>query len=104
MNPRLTPKPSRRLLCPTVLVGSVGRRGRLRRLGVVGRRSLLDDTAATLALEAGLDIKVVSDQIGHSTTRITEDPYQHVLMAVHDQGAERVVSLVVNSRAKGTGS
>ncbi|MGH8964666.1 MAG: tyrosine-type recombinase/integrase, partial [Actinomycetes bacterium] len=28
-------------------------------------------TAATLGLEAGLDIKIVSDQLGHSTTRIT---------------------------------
>jgi integrase len=30
-------------------------------------------TAASIALESGIDIKVVSDQLGHSTTRITHD-------------------------------
>ena len=39
-------------------------------------------TAATLALEAGIDIKIVSEQLGHSTTRITQDLYQHVRMQV----------------------
>jgi integrase len=34
-------------------------------------------TAASLALEAGLDIKIVSDQLGHSTTTITRDLYQN---------------------------
>jgi hypothetical protein len=34
-------------------------------------------TAATLALEAGVDVKVVSDQLGHSTTTITRDTYTH---------------------------
>jgi integrase len=34
-------------------------------------------TAATLALEAGVDIKVVSAQLGHSTTQITADIYRY---------------------------
>ncbi len=51
-------------------------------------------TAASLGLEAGLDIKVVSDQLGHSTTRITHDLYQHVRQAVHDDAAEKVVALL----------
>jgi integrase len=29
-------------------------------------------TAASIALESGIDIKVVSDQLGHSTTRVTQ--------------------------------
>jgi integrase len=51
-------------------------------------------TAATLALEAGVDIKIVSEQLGHSTTRITQDLYQHVRHQVHVDSAERVVELL----------
>ena len=51
-------------------------------------------TAATLGLEAGLDIKVVSDQLGHATTRITQDLYTHVRPAVHDAAAETVLNLL----------
>ena len=57
-------------------------------------------TAATLALEAGLDIKVVSDQLGHSTTRITQDLYQHVRRAVHGDAAEKVVALLPERKAR----
>ncbi len=51
-------------------------------------------TAATLALEAGIDIKVVSDQLGHSTTTITCDTHQHVRQAAHQDAAEKVVALL----------
>ncbi|MER5424960.1 tyrosine-type recombinase/integrase [Streptosporangium roseum] len=51
-------------------------------------------TAATLGLEARLDIKVVSTQLGHANTRITHDIYTHVRQAVHDDAAERVLTLV----------
>jgi integrase len=51
-------------------------------------------TAATLALEAGVDIKIVSEQLGHSTTRITQDLYQHVRHQVHVDSAEKVVDLL----------
>lgn len=60
-------------------------------------------TAASLALEAGLDIKVVSDQLGHSTTSITHDLYTHVRPAVHDDAAERVARLLPE-QARGVGS
>jgi integrase len=55
-------------------------------------------TAATLALEAGVDIKIVSEQLGHSTTRITQDLYQHVRLQVHQDSAEKVVSLLPEAR------
>lgn len=58
-------------------------------------------TAATLALEAGVDIKIVSDELGHSTTTITRDLYQHVRRAVHGDAAEKVVALLP---ARRTGS
>jgi integrase len=51
-------------------------------------------TAASLALEAGLDIKIVSEQMGHSTTRITQDLYQHVRRSVAGEAAERVAGLL----------
>jgi integrase len=62
-------------------------------------------TAATLALEAGVDIKIVSEQLGHSTTRITQDLYQHVRHQVHVDSAERVVDLLPARRGtRETGS
>ncbi|GAA3443259.1 tyrosine-type recombinase/integrase [Planomonospora venezuelensis] len=51
-------------------------------------------TAASLGLEAGLDVKIVSAQLGHSTTTITRDLYQHVRQAVLDDAAEKVVALL----------
>jgi integrase len=51
-------------------------------------------TAASIALESGIDIKVVSDQLGHSTTRITHDLYQHVVRRLHDEAAERIAAKV----------
>lgn len=64
-------------------------------------------TAATLALEAGVDRKVVSTQLGHSTVRITEDLYTHVRQAVHDEAAETVLTILPlkdAQRAAGEGS
>lgn len=51
-------------------------------------------TAASLALEAGVALKTVSDQLGHSTTSITADLYTHVSKVVRDDAAERVAALV----------
>ena len=56
-------------------------------------------TAAVLALEAGLDVKVVSAQLGHSTTAITPDIYQHVRRAVAADADERVAALLEPRRA-----
>jgi integrase len=61
-------------------------------------------TAATLGLEAGLDIKIVSDQLGHSTTQITQDLYTHVRQALHDAAAEQVVALLPSRTKRETGS
>ena len=51
-------------------------------------------TAATLALQAKVDTKIVSEQLGHSTTRITEDLYQHVSVQMQIGAAEMVVALL----------
>ncbi|GLZ12098.1 hypothetical protein Acsp04_23330 [Actinomadura sp. NBRC 104425] len=57
-------------------------------------------TAASIALEAGVPIKVVSDGHGHSTTRITQDLYTHVRPALHDEAAAAIATLVGNARDK----
>jgi integrase len=51
-------------------------------------------TAASLALEAGIDIKIVSEQLGHSSTSFTRDRYQHVRRQVARNAAEMVVALL----------
>lgn len=50
--------------------------------------------AATLMLAAGIDIKNVSDTLGHSDTRITRDIHQSVLPHVGKNAAEATVKLV----------
>jgi integrase len=55
-------------------------------------------TAATLAFEAGTEIKAVSQQLGHSGTGITQDLYTHVRRAVHDHAAEQVLTILPDRR------
>ena len=50
--------------------------------------------AATLMLAAGVYVKVVSDALGHSDTRITRDIYQSVLPQVGKSAAEATAKLV----------
>jgi integrase len=73
---------------------------RARELGLpVIRFHDLRHTAATLNLEAGVDIKVASDLLGHANTKITMDLYQHLRQQVHVDAAERVVELLSRSSA-----
>lgn len=48
----------------------------------------LRHTMATLALAAGVHIKVVSERLGHSSTQITLDTYSHVLPDLQQEAAE----------------
>lgn len=50
--------------------------------------------AATLMLAAGIDVKIVSDTLGHSDTRITRDIYQSVLPQFGKNAAEATAKLV----------
>ena len=61
-------------------------------------------TAATLALAAKVERKIVSETLGHSTTRITEDLYQHVSVQMQIGAAETVVALLPARETRGTGS
>jgi len=42
---------------------------------------------ATLMLEEGVPSKVVAEQLGHSSTRVTEDTYSHVTARLVDEAA-----------------
>nr|WP_236648387.1 hypothetical protein [Micromonospora sp. 4G51] len=55
--------------------------------------------AATLALDAGVHIKVVSDQLGHSTT-LTRDTYQSVVKRLHHEAATVVADRIENKRRR----
>ena len=54
----------------------------------------LRHTSATLALAAGVPMKVVSDRLGHSTTTITADLYTHVTPTVARDAADKIADLV----------
>jgi integrase len=53
----------------------------------------LRHTWATLALKAGIPLKVVSERLGHATTAITADIYSHVTPGMQSDAAERVAAL-----------
>ena len=55
----------------------------------------LRHTWATLALQAGIDIKIVSDRLNHSSTHITREIYTHVTPPMQSDAAERVASLIL---------
>jgi integrase len=54
----------------------------------------LRHTHATLGLEAGIPVKVISQRLGHSSTRITQDVYQHVLREQQEGAAVQIAALV----------
>lgn len=45
-------------------------------------------THATWLLEAGVNIKVVSERLGHSSIRITLDTYAHVLQTMQQEAVD----------------
>jgi len=53
----------------------------------------LRHTWATLALQAGVHPKVVSERLGHATTGITLDIYSHVQPELDAQAATTVAQL-----------
>ena len=55
--------------------------------------------AATLALAAGADMKIVQDQLGHSTMILTADTYTSVLPETARAAAENTAALLFPTRA-----
>ncbi len=64
----------------------------------------LRHTAATLAIAAGVPLKVVSEQLGHSSLTITADTYTSVLPAVALAAAEAVADVIPRAAAGGAGA
>ena len=50
----------------------------------------LRHTHATLALQAGVHPKVVSERLGHATVSITLDTYSHAIPAMQEEAAGRL--------------
>jgi integrase len=50
----------------------------------------LRHTHATLALQAGVHPKVVSERLGHASIGITLDTYSHVMPGMQEEAAEKI--------------
>jgi hypothetical protein len=76
-------------------------RGADQRLDAIAdRRGVgIEEQWATLSLAAGADIKVVSHELGHSSTQITLDVYTSVIPQVSRAAADAVAALLASSRA-----
>ena len=73
-----------------------------RLLAVAGLKSIrlydLRHTAATLAVAAGVSVKVISDQLGHASISFTLERYSHVLPSIQDEAAARVERMLMGSQ------
>ena len=58
----------------------------------------LRHTHATLALQAGIHPKVVSERLGHATVSITLDTYSHAIPAMQEEAAARIAGLVFTGK------
>jgi integrase len=54
-------------------------------------------TYATLALQARVPVKVVSERLGHKTMAITENLYLHVTPQMTEDAAVRVADLILGN-------
>jgi integrase len=54
----------------------------------------LRHTWATLALQEGIDIKIVSERLNHSSTHVTREIYMHVTPPMQSDAAERVAARI----------
>ncbi|GIM44458.1 hypothetical protein DNHGIG_00070 [Collibacillus ludicampi] len=53
----------------------------------------LRHTAATLLIEAGVDLKAIQERLGHSTYQVTADIYAHVTKKVNKAAADKLERL-----------
>ena len=62
----------------------------------------LRHTSATTLLRAGVATKVVSERLGHSTTTLTTDTYQHVIAGMDEDAAAMAGQALREARARHT--
>jgi integrase len=54
----------------------------------------LRHTHATLSLQAGVPVKVVSERLGHASTSFTLDVYAHVIPGMQEDAAAKFGALL----------
>ena len=79
-------------LHPNVVSRTFGKLVREAKLPVI-RLHDLRHTHATLSLQAGVHVKIVSERLGHSSVTITLDTYSHAIPGLQRDAAERVAAL-----------
>lgn len=57
----------------------------------------LRHTAATLLLEQGVHVKVVSEMLGHASVNITLDRYSHVIPTIQEEAARKMNSVLTGA-------
>jgi integrase len=62
----------------------------------------LRHTHATLGLAAGIQAKIMSDRLGHSTVAFTQDVYMHVIPKMEEEAAAKVANLIFGDHADGS--
>jgi integrase len=77
------------LLSPDWVTRTFQRTARMQGLEPIGPHGLRH-SLATLALQAGVASKVVSERLGHASVAMTLDRYSHVLPTMQDDAAETV--------------
>jgi integrase len=60
----------------------------------------LRHTHATLALQAGVHPKIVSERLGHATVSLTLDVYSHAIPHMQKDAATKIAGLVFGNRAR----
>ena len=50
---------------------------------------------ATLMLESGINVKVVSERLGHASAAMTLDVYAHVLPGMQEEATEKLSSVLL---------
>ncbi len=50
----------------------------------------LREDEGTIAVAAGVSVKVISEQLGHASISFTLERYSHVLPSIQDEAAARV--------------
>jgi integrase len=55
----------------------------------------LRHTSATLAVAAGVSVKVISEQLGHASISFTLERYSHILPSIQEEAAVRVERMLI---------
>lgn len=94
-------RPDGRPYHPEAFSKTFDRRFRLPSFAALPRIRLHDlrHTWATLALVAGVDIRMVSERLGHSNILITSNTYQHVIKGIQAGAAQKVADLIFGTES-----